>query len=195
MKKKVLMAIILLIALVRTNGSAQSDLGKIYQNKVRIHNDTQTVVFGIKPSNSIMAVPGKEYVWYKAGQLHYTQGAYSGFLLNGQYEAFHLNKQLKEKGSFKNGLKEGEWGKWTEYGIISDIYSWKRGVLNGAFRVCDQKGNVVRSGHYKRGLLHGKIIEHISEDSTSIIKYRRGKRLNTTASKWEISYFFRWLRF
>lgn len=195
MKKRAVMAIVLLINLIYKNGVAQSELGVIYKDKVRIHNDTQTVVVGIRSISRTKAVSSKEYAWYKAGQLHYTQGAFSGFLLNGQYEAFHCNKQLKEKGTFNNGLKDGEWGKWTEFGVLSCVYFWKLGELNGPFRVCDPRGNVIRSGNYKRGKLHGKITQYFSEDSTTIIKYHRGKRLTPTPSKWKISNFTRWLSF
>lgn len=97
-------------------------------DKVRINEPGQNIVAELAPiSASPSAKPGLHYFWYNSGAIHETQGGYSGRLLNGQYTAFYLNKNLKEQGIFKKGLKDGIWKSWREDGSLLATVTWKRG--------------------------------------------------------------------
>ena len=68
------------------------------------------------------------YFWYLKNIIHSTQGGYSGQLLNGHYVAFYPDKNLKEQGNFKNGLKNGEWKSWNPKGDLTSVTEWNEGV-------------------------------------------------------------------
>jgi antitoxin component YwqK of YwqJK toxin-antitoxin module len=59
---------------------------------------------------------GYTYFWFGSNAIHETQGGFDGKLLHGEYKAFFLDNQLKEWGSFSNGLKTGEWKYWHTNG-------------------------------------------------------------------------------
>jgi len=97
-------------------------------DKVRINEPGQSIVAELAPiSASPSAKPGLYYFWYNSGAIHETQGGYSGRLLNGQYTAFYLTKNLKEQGIFKKGLKDGLWKSWREDGSLLATVTWKHG--------------------------------------------------------------------
>lgn len=99
-------------------------------NKVRIILPNKTVIAEINPVTSKHAAkPALFYYWYEANQIHSTQGGFSGKLLDGQYTEYYLNKNLKEQGSFKKGLKNGAWKSWNEDGTLAVSSTWKNGLL------------------------------------------------------------------
>lgn len=99
-------------------------------NKVRITDTGKTILAEIAPVSSHLKANTKVlYYWYSADAIHATQGGYSGKLLNGLYnEYYYPDKNLKEQGTFKNGLKEGIWKTWNTNGTLHSITKWKHGV-------------------------------------------------------------------
>jgi antitoxin component YwqK of YwqJK toxin-antitoxin module len=98
-------------------------------DKVRISDSTKTVLAEIMPVSSAPAIKSNlYYFWYSANKIHSTQGGYSGKLLNGRYTEYYLNKNLREQGSFKKGLKEGLWKSWNEDGKLMHETYWKNGI-------------------------------------------------------------------
>lgn len=98
-------------------------------DKVRINEPGQTIVAELAPTAAASrARPGRYYFWYSSGAIHETEGGYSGRLLNGTYTAFYPNKNLKEQGSFKKGLKDGVWKNWREDGSLLAAVTWKHGA-------------------------------------------------------------------
>lgn len=73
--------------------------------------------------------PSKEYFWIKGSELYSTMGGGVGKFLNGAFVAFHPNGQLKEKGSFCLGVKEGDWTSWNEQGKLISQRVYRKGVL------------------------------------------------------------------
>ena len=98
-------------------------------NRVRITQSDQSIIAELEPeSSAVSAKPNLHYFWYSANLVHQTQGGYSGRLLGGQYSVFYLNKNLKEQGSFKKGLKDGVWKTWGEDGTLLYTSTWKHGI-------------------------------------------------------------------
>jgi len=61
-------------------------------------------------SNTDKKVEAKEtltYSWYASNKMLQTKGGYEGKILDGPYISFYLSGNLKEKGTFKMGLKNG----------------------------------------------------------------------------------------
>jgi antitoxin component YwqK of YwqJK toxin-antitoxin module len=122
---------ILFIICLFISGSVYAQkLPDIGLNRVRIIEADKTILAEINP---ISSVPSPKtnlfYYWYNANTIHSTQGGFSGTLLNGQYTEYYLNKNLKEQGIFKNGLKNGVWKSWNEDGMLSQTIKWKNGLV------------------------------------------------------------------
>lgn len=99
-------------------------------NKIRIPDTGKTILAEINPVDHLpKPKAGLYYFWYDANLIHSTQGGYSGKLLNGEYAEYYLNKNLKEKGSFKKGLKDGDWRIWNEDGTLAQRATWKKGMI------------------------------------------------------------------
>ncbi|WP_428330291.1 toxin-antitoxin system YwqK family antitoxin [Mucilaginibacter sp.] len=85
----------------------------------------ETLPAGSAPTAKI----GLFYYWYSANAIHYTQGGFSGRLLNGLYTEYYSDKNLKEQGRFDKGLKTGPWKDWNDDGTIINVKNWKNGTL------------------------------------------------------------------
>ena len=121
-------AVILLIFCFFGYAASAQQLPDYGLDKVRINEAGQTIVAELASGSvSPTAKPAVHYFWYNSGAIHETQGGYSGRLLNGQYTAFYLNKNLKEQGIFKKGLKDGVWKSWRENGSLLAAVTWKHG--------------------------------------------------------------------
>jgi len=99
-------------------------------DKVRIIESDRIIQAEIKPLNNNPGAKGDRfYYWYSDNAIHSTQGGYSGDLLNGLYNEYYLNKNLKAQGVFKKGLKEGVWKSWKDDGTLSEVSTWKNGLI------------------------------------------------------------------
>ncbi|MFL5731298.1 MAG: toxin-antitoxin system YwqK family antitoxin [Cytophagaceae bacterium] len=117
----------------------------------------------------------KYYYWYNANDIKTTRGGYDGKLLHGNYTEYYPNKNLKQKGEFKYGLKVGEWRNWNISGEFEEIYNWKKGVLHGKFKIYDSKGTLVKTGSYKQGNLDGKQRVYMKDNTVQYITYNNGE--------------------
>lgn len=106
-------------------------------NKIRIADSDRTIEAEIYPSGGPSAKANLFYYWYSANLIHTTQGGYSGDLLNGHYNEYYPNKNLKEQGTFKKGLKNGVWKTWNKNGTINHVENWKNGI-----RVTDEQASI-----------------------------------------------------
>jgi len=102
----------------------------------------------------------KFYFWMKAQTVLATQGASSGQLLHGEFEAFYQNKQLARKGMFSKGLKNGQWKYWREDGTLEKSEHWSQGKLHGKQTFFDAEGSTVRTEYIHRN--RSKTVEEMS---------------------------------
>lgn len=151
------------------------------QNEFSIESYRHTVnhlnykaTFQVKETKEFKPKLNKNYYWYSNNSVKVTQGAFAGKLLNGIYIASYSNGNLKEKGVFILGLKDGEWKSWDENGILLNSKIYKKGILNGAFNNFED-GKLKESGSYKNGSMHGPVKIYAKQDSIVIIKYKEGK--------------------
>jgi hypothetical protein len=117
----------------------------------------------------------KYYYWYNANDIKITRGGYDGKLLHGNYTEYYPNKNLKQKGEFKYGLKVGEWREWNISGEFDQISNWKKGVMHGRYRIYDTKGKLIKSGRYINGVLHGKQRTYMSDNTVQSLTYKKGE--------------------
>jgi hypothetical protein len=145
-------------------------------SQVRINDTDRTIRAGILAVTSApKARPDRQYYWYGSGGIHQLQGGYSGHLLNGSYQEYYLNKNLRTEGAFGEGLKDGVWKDWNEAGKLSRLITWDQGEQTGPFRLYDPDGKVITSGNYKHNLLEGAVTFHIGTDSVKTLRYKKGQ--------------------
>jgi antitoxin component YwqK of YwqJK toxin-antitoxin module len=124
--KKILLSFFLILS-AAANAQKLPDVGL---TKVRINEADKTIVAEIGGTDiHPSAKPNLSYYWYSANQIHSTQGGFSGTLLNGQYTEYYLNKNLKEQGAFKKGLKDDVWKSWNEDGTLKQTVNWHKGLV------------------------------------------------------------------
>jgi hypothetical protein len=97
-------------------------------NKIRITDTGKTIVAEIELVPTLHSTkPKLLYYWFSGNMIHVTQGGYSGKLLNGQYTEYYPDKNLKEQGAYKKGLKDGVWKSWNDDGSLAVAITWKHG--------------------------------------------------------------------
>ena len=124
---KKLLPLIFLLAL----GKAYAQRPFAYDDsKITITDTGQTVQAEILPSKSDPKIQNdRYYFWYIPNSIHSTQGGFNGQLLNGNYAAYYSDKNLKEQGAFKKGLKDGVWKTWNRKGDLTSVVNWNNGVV------------------------------------------------------------------
>jgi len=99
-------------------------------SQIRIIDSTQEIRADVLPYKTEPKIKNdRYYFWYYSNKIHSTQGGYNGQLLNGHYIAFYPDKNLKEEGSFKKGLKDGEWKNWNPKGDLTNVTTWNEGIV------------------------------------------------------------------
>ncbi|MDB5130470.1 MAG: hypothetical protein JWR02_219 [Mucilaginibacter sp.] len=114
----------------RVNNNSNIALNDDGFSQVRIIDSTQEVRADVLPLKSSPKIKNdRYYYWYLNNVIHSTQGGYNGQLLNGHYTAFYPDKNLKEEGDFKSGLKDGEWKTWNPKGDLKSVANWREGIM------------------------------------------------------------------
>ena len=104
-------------------------VNNVYDMQIHIVDSTQEITADIVPvKNDPKIKNDRYYYWYYNKIIHTTQGGYTGQLLNGHYIAFYPDKNLKEDGNFKAGLKDGVWKTWNQKGDLTNVSTWEDGV-------------------------------------------------------------------
>lgn len=121
------------------------------------------------------------YSWFKSQKVMSTEGGASGVLLDGIYEEFYPNSQLKVKGVYKKGVKHGRWMYWKEDGQLLKKVYWRNGdQIKDAVTYSDE-GKVLTQEDFsanKKTYYYGDKIIHAWKDSTEvevIHKYENGQ--------------------
>jgi len=98
-------------------------------SQIRIVDTSQEIRADLLPYKTDPKIKNdRYYYWYLNNVIHSTQGGYNGQLLNGHYIAFYPDKNLKEEGDFKKGLKDGEWKTWNRKGNLISVTAWSEGI-------------------------------------------------------------------
>jgi antitoxin component YwqK of YwqJK toxin-antitoxin module len=148
------MKTLLLLLLIISGSVCAQKLPDDGFDKIRIALPDKTIQADLKPVASDPEMKtDRQYYWYSGNTVHATQGGFSGRLLNGLYEEYYLNKNLKEMGNFKSGLRDGIWRNWNENGTLLEFYTWKKGIRSGKYSLFDEHGNIKQSGAYQGGVI------------------------------------------
>lgn len=158
--------IYMLLLLISVSGIAQEK----YPIKVNYKDKKVQAYYSpkkVKTQNDVF------YYWMIRREIHFSKGGYSGKVLVSDYEEFYLSNQLKEKGQFVKGTKNGEWKNWYESGTIKSIYNWNKGKRSGKYFLYNDQGKLIEKGAYSNNKLHGKQYS-FEKDTILVRKYRHG---------------------
>lgn len=117
----------------------------------------------IKPMDEF--IPGKEYYWFKAGEIHNSVSTSGGLVLHKEYFKYYRSNQMAEKGQFDFGLKDGIWQTWFENGQVESYTEWKEGFKHGKYLAYNQNGELVQSGQYRNNKPVKTWIDYKSKDT------------------------------
>jgi hypothetical protein len=165
----------LILSLVFLVGCKSDFMPSTLNNRLVIAEGDTIYTFHILNSTDVkVKTEGRSfYHYYTHGQIHATQGAYNGKLLHGTFVHENRDHVLLEKGTFVKGRKTKQWMRWYPSGATREITTWQNGALNGKFYEYDERQELVRSGSYKNGELHGKITS-VEQGEQKVIKYNNG---------------------
>ncbi len=117
------------------------------------------------------------YHWYSNNLIHASEGGFDGKLLHGTYIVSFPNNSLKEKGTYEDGLKTGEWKKWYPNGVIRETSEWSNGQKDGSYCLFSSGGQKVLEAKYKDGKLHGEVIAYQDGVVKSTKRYKNGEEV------------------
>lgn len=148
--------ILLFLILVNIPGAnnlfAQKELKEQRYRKIYLSQGEKKVEAGIALNEQTKTREENTYYWYDNNTIHQTQGSYSGYLLDGEYNEYtYPENKLAAQGQYKKGLKNNKWIYWYENGNIRLVENWKKGKLNGEKRLYAINGQVERTEHYHKG--------------------------------------------
>lgn len=168
--------ITLLVGLTSRISKAQLSMNTIPQTREIVLNSGDTIqklhIFITNPN--FKTKTRCFYSWYQNQRVLHTQGAWSGKLLEGQYEAFYPNHNLLEQGTYHRGYQVGTWKKWYPDGTLQEEMRWKHGLRHGQYQRFDATGQLIEKGIYCRDQLHGMQIIHVNGELTKVC-YKKGE--------------------
>ena len=126
----------------------------------------------------IKPVSTKTYTWYFKNKINTTQGGYHGHLLDGEYVVLDKEGIPKLKGVYKEGLKDGQWLRWSESHLI-ERETYKDGVRSGKYEQFDGQ-ELTESGKYVDGKKQGKVTIPVADTLHYEINYEKGVPVDTT---------------
>jgi hypothetical protein len=77
------------------------------------------------------------YYWQGQNHIRRAVGAYDGHLLHGSYRLTDRQDHLLGSGSFRKGLKHGQWQTWRPDGSLASASRWRRGRQRGPMMLYD----------------------------------------------------------
>ena len=138
-------AIFVLLASCATVFSTEEKYG---DSRVLYYSD-YTVTFFIEDVDTKITTDHEvTYTYFQGDRILRSQGDYDGRLLGGEYKELYLNKSLKTRGTYRKGVRHGEWKTWDDQGKLTEISNWKEGKLNGEYKKY-YKGQLAKEYTYK----------------------------------------------
>jgi hypothetical protein len=122
--------------------------------------------------------PDRIYYWYNSGKILKNQGGYVQNPLHGSCTMKNTEKKLVAQGSYKSGLRSGEWKFWDSYGNLTFTQEYKKGKKHGT-AVYYTLGVIVESKQFKHDMLHGKSIVYTKPPQKIVHTYKKGLCVKT----------------
>jgi|GEM_PF-3957970 len=117
------------------------------------------------------------YYWYMNNTVHFSEGGYSGKLLNGEYKSYYKNMNLRSSGNFRYGLMHDEWKTWYENGLMKSAEQWKKGIKHGSCEYFSENGMIRTMEKYRRGILEGKRMVYKNDSLVEVRRFKNGEEV------------------
>ena len=168
---------LIVIILFAQNGFGQEEFEKhLINNEVTINYPDSTVFAQLYAGEKIIKPKqNRVYLWYRANDIKQTRGGIDGKALDGKYIVYYHDKNLKESGQTKKGLRKGKWLRWHYNGELYEVIKWKKGRQHGKFLIYDDHGKLISKGKFRKGKLHGKVYHYDKNGKWSIKIYNKGE--------------------
>jgi antitoxin component YwqK of YwqJK toxin-antitoxin module len=98
-----------------------------------------------------------EYYYDDVVQLEYTL---KDGKIHGEIKVYHENGNLKKVGNYKNGVENGLFKEFDEFGSIEVEYNMLNGILSGSVKYYYPNGNLRRAGKHNGGKESGEFVEY-----------------------------------
>lgn len=156
---------------VWTGVQAQDYQSILANNRITTHTDGHhKQIFEVRERKR-NARADLTYHWYASRRIRQSTGGYSGKVLHGGFTEYYPNNQLHLKGSFKKGLKSGEWRTWSSSGILIRQSKWNKSKETGSYALFNEEGHLLERGKQYDGRRHGKIMLYSARDSNYVHQY------------------------
>jgi antitoxin component YwqK of YwqJK toxin-antitoxin module len=98
----------------------------------------------------------------------------------GKFIKYDEDGQLSDKGSFKNGLREGEWVRYYDNGQLSRKGSYKNGKKEGEWVRYHENGQLMSRGSDKNGKREGEFVYYREDGTLDGVSgtYKNGKKVS-----------------
>lgn len=181
----------LVIGVVLYSCSLEKEVMKQAQyGNFTIFSDTCKIEFQVLMTPlEMQTIAEKRYYWYNDKKIHKTYGGYSGKLLHGKYVEYFRNGELKSKGTFLEGLKDGNWRTYHQGGNIQSEVNYNKGDTSGVAKVFSIDG--IKTEYHKKEegtlfkLLRAKGEEEKQEQDAKKAERKRLKAEKKAAKKLE----------
>ncbi|MBN2789145.1 MAG: hypothetical protein JXR69_03045 [Candidatus Delongbacteria bacterium] len=119
------------------------------------------------------------YYWFANGEVHQNTGGYSGQLLQSIYQKTTFGGSLIEKGTFKNGVKDGVWKIWDLDGNLVKIENWKKGFKDGKAYIIDPVAEKEVITGYKDDQKHGWELQFQNDSLIMKERFKHGVKIDS----------------
>ncbi|HAM97190.1 MAG TPA: hypothetical protein DCQ26_01130 [Marinilabiliales bacterium] len=175
------LAFLLLVNLSNTFGQWMHE--NFTKRNLKIHTDTSVLVFEIiEETLEIKPSVDLTYFWYLNRKILSNKGGIGGQLLDGSFTRYNRQDYLMEQGSFKKGLKWGEWKYWDEMGNLIRIEPYKNGLLDGKVTIYEKEGEI-KTLTYRKGKLTRNTKDAENKSSDSTIRKEPKSTVNVSATE------------
>lgn len=177
--KQTVISILVLIGILQSSVYGQRLMKDAlpYKREVRLRDNNGVVVAGISKKTKVgYGKVNRTYSWLSRDSIRHSQGVYQGVLLHGPYRRLYPNGNIRELGSFKEGLKSGKWIQLDPNGVLRRKSTWKQGEETGKYELYAEDGSIKEAGRLRRGVKHGifKDYDTASNKGYNMVKYRHG---------------------
>ena len=90
------------------------------------------------------------------------RGSYKNGKREGFWETYWWNGQLSYRGTYRNGKRDGFWTQYDPEGRVQLKHNYKQGDYHGNWESYHEDGTLFEKGEYKDGLRHGRWISYFT---------------------------------
>jgi hypothetical protein len=112
-------------------------------------------------------------------------GAWKEDKKHGLWTTYYANQQIKDIGTYENGVYNGKWTFYYENGNKEKEGTLQDGNAHDKWIFYNEKGEKTQEGLFGEGVKHGKWIAYFEDGKLTEGEYKNGKKDGTWTSWWD----------